>query len=207
MEEKASIKISYNKRVLFIGKTRSGKSYLSRFLVKQFMTTPDLQVIIIDPKHEWKKFGDGSSLDRPLLVTKYEKDIKVQVFQTFEWIPALDTMIDKILKRGKAIVVFDELGGLATASQVPNGITRLWTQGGGMGVGSWALIQQPKRVPLVIKSQSEIFFMFRINSAQHRKDIQDFIPDDRVIKNPLPNRYFWLYEEGMDKAVLIKPIK
>jgi len=207
MEEKEQISIAYNKRLLFIGKTRSGKSYLSRVLMNQFKKVKDLQIIIIDPKHEIKKFGDGSSLEKPKLVTEYQDKLKVQVFQTFEWLPSLDRMIDKVLKRGKAIVCFDELGGLATASHVPSGITRLWTQGGGKGVGAWSLIQFPKRVPLVIKSQSEHIFLFRINSKEDRKAILDFIPDERIVPKPLPNRYFWHYEEGNDAAQKFKPIK
>lgn len=202
-----TLNVSHNKRLLFIGKTRSGKSYLSRYFLKLFSRDTTRQIIIIDPKHELRQFGDGTSLDYPKLVKKYDDKIRFQVFQTFKWIPELDDMVDKLLKRGNAIVLFDELGGLCDANNVPMGITRLWTQGGGKGVGAWALIQVPRRVPLVIKSQSELFFMFRINSLEHRKAILDFLPDIRVVKEVLPNRYFWVYEEGMDRAIKCKPIK
>jgi hypothetical protein len=213
MEKQNKLNISYNNRLLFIGKTRSGKTYLSNYLLKQFLEKenkgkPDkpLQVIIIDPKHELKRFGDGSSLDKPKLVKTYDKHAIVQVFQCFTWNDALEKMVDAVLKRGKVVVKLDELGGLATATQVPSGITRLWTQGGGMGVGSWALIQFPKRTPLVIKSQSEVFFMFRITSLDDRKAILDFIPDEKILSKALPKRYFWVYKDEWDSATLAKPI-
>jgi hypothetical protein len=206
-DKQQQLTLRYNQRLLFIGKTRSGKSFLSRALMQNFARDKDLQIIIIDPKHEWKKFGKGDSLSSPRLVTKYMEKVRIQIFQTFTWIPALDEMIDKILLRGKAIVIFDELGGLADANKVPDGIMRLWSQGGGKGVGAWALIQRPKRVPLIIKEQSEVFFMFRIISLEQRKAIQDFISDIRVIEQALPKFYFWVYEEGWDKAILARPIK
>jgi len=207
MAEKQVINLAYNKRLLFIGKTRSGKTFLSRIFMRMFARrVPDLQIIIIDPKHEIRKFGKGATLDTPKLVTRYSK-VKVQVFQTFEWIPALDEMVDKLLIRGKAIVCLDEMGGIATANSVPSGLIRLWTQGGGKGVGSWALIQYPRRVPLVIKSQSEHFFMFRINNKDDRKTIADFIPDTRIINDVVPPHWFWYYGEGDDIATKFKPVK
>src|ERR1700676_2306090 len=118
------IGIQPNKRYTFIGKTRSGKSFLAWYLLRHFARNKERQIIFIDPKHEHKSFGDGKSLDWPKLVTKYDPKAHVQIFQTFKWIPALDDMVDKVLKRGNVIVVLDELGGLANAMTVPDGLTR-----------------------------------------------------------------------------------
>jgi hypothetical protein len=48
--------------------------------------------------------------------------------------------------------------------------------------------------------------MFRINSADDRKDMMDYIPDRRIVFDRLPLKYFWLYSDDMDKAIKCKPI-
>lgn len=203
---KQQIAIQPNKRYTFIGKTRSGKSFLAWYLLRHFAKDKTRQIIFIDPKHERRQFGDGTLLDWPKLVKKYEPKTHVQVFQTFQWNTELDNMVDHVLKRGNTIVVLDELGGIADANSVPKGLTRLWTQGGGKGVGSWAMLQRPKRTPQVIKTQTEMFFLFRINSREDRKDLLEYIPDNRVLEERLPLHYFWLYSDDMDAAIKCKPI-
>lgn len=199
--------IAFNNRLLFVGKTRTGKTFLSNHLLKQFAERHEnLQIILLDPKHERRIFGTGESLDAPKLVTKYHKNIKYQCFQAYHWNQELEDTVDSLLKRGEAIFDLDELGGIATANSVPSGITRLWTQGGGKGVGSWAKIQYPKRVPGVIKSQSEYIFMFRINPEEDRQDMLNYIPDRRILQK-IPKRYFWLYHDDMDNVILVKPLE
>jgi hypothetical protein len=200
------IDLSYNKRLAFIGKTRSGKTFLANHLLSHFQKQKDIQIILLDPKHERRKFGDGSSLEGPKLVKEYKKNIKVQCFQEYHWNPSLDDTVDQILKRGKVIFDLDEIGGIATANSVPDGITRLWTQGGGKGVGAWSKFQKPLGIPKVIKSQSEYFFMFRINPLDDRKDMLNYIPDEQILQK-IPLRYFWLFHDDLDTATLIKPIK
>ena len=201
------LNISYNKRLSFVGKTRTGKTFLANHLLEQFQRrTKDLQIILIDPKHERRVFGDGQSLSAPKLVTEYKKNVPVQCFQTYHWNDALDDMVDKLLKRGKAIVDLDEIGGIATAMSVPEGIERLATQGGGKGVGFWSKYQKPRGLPKVIKSQSEYFFLFRLNPEEDRQDMLNYIPDKRILQK-IQKYFFWLYHDDMDEAVLVKPLE
>lgn len=200
------LQISHNKRVSFVGKTRTGKTFLANHLLGHFQRKQDLQIILLDPKHERRVFGDGESIDAPKLVTKYHKNSRVQCFQSYHWSEELDNVVDKLLKRGNAIVDLDELGGIASATSVPDGITRLATQGGGKGVGLWAKYQKPLGVPKVIKSQSEYFFLFRLNPHEDRKDMLNYMPDTRILKK-IEKYWFWLYHDDMDTAVLCKPLE
>jgi hypothetical protein len=203
-----SIVIQPNKRLLFVGKTRSGKTYLANYLLKQIQKKiPDQQIIIIDPKHELVQFDKkGKEIEAPKLVEKYDDKASFQVFQSYTWIEPLDRMVDVVLKRGKVTVVLLELGGLATATSIPSGITRLWTQGGGKDVGAWAQIQQPRRVPSIIKSQSEHFFLFRINPVTERQDLLNYIPDEQILQR-CEKYWFWYYSDDLDVAQLYSPIK
>jgi hypothetical protein len=175
-------------------------------MLDHFQHKKDLQIIIIDPKHERRIFGDGKSYDKPKLVTAYSSKIKVQCFQQYRWGTNLDDMVDKLLKRGNAIVSLEELGGIASATQVPDGIVRLATQGGGKGVGLWAQYQKPTGIPKVIKSQSEYFFLFRLNPTEDRKDMLNYIPDEQILKK-IEKYFYWLYSDDMDRAVFVKPLE
>lgn len=159
-------------------------------------------------------FGDGTSLDRPKLVNAYDPGARVQIFQTWVWTEALDDMIDKVLtrvtpdgQRGRVIIVFDELGGLASSNVVPWGLIRIYTQGRGKGVGAWAMFQGVKGYPTVIKKQTEIWFIFRITDENDRGDLYAYVHDPQVIDRKIPRRYFWLYDDEWDTAMYFKPIK
>lgn len=199
--------VSYNNRLLFVGKTRTGKTVLARELITQFAKKEkDLQIITIDPKHELRAFGDGETIDAPKLATEYNKKAKYQVIQSYHWNDALDNMVDKIMARGHAIVNLLEMGGIATANSVPDGITRLWTQGAGKGVGAIAQLQFPKRNPGVVKSQSEFIFMFRLNPLEDRQEMLNYIPDKKILQK-IPKYFFWLYHDDLDSAVYCKPLE
>lgn len=203
----SNLKIQPNKRLIFVGKTRSGKTFLAKQLLRMILDrTKDTQVIFIDPKHETTFFGNGEDLEHPKLVEKYNSKVRVQVFQTFTWNEHLEHMVDAVLKRGNAIVVLDEIGGIATATTVPTGITRLWTQGGGKNVGAWSLVQFPRRIPSVIKTQSEHWFIFRLNSLDERKELLNFIPDSSILEK-LEKYYFKYFNDDMDTCTLFSPIK
>jgi hypothetical protein len=204
---RVQISIKPNKRYTFFGKTRSGKSFLAWYMLRAFSKDPKRQIIFIDAKFEHKQFGDGKVLDFPKLVKKYDPKAHVQIIQTFHWTADLDAMVDKLLLRGNAIVVLDELGGIADAHSAPKGIIKLWTQGGGKGVGAWAMLQTCSGTPSVIKKQTEMYFMFKMNDENERKDIVKYIPDKRIVQERLPLHYFWLFSDDMDAAIKCKPIK
>lgn len=210
------MRIQPNHHIAFIGMTRSGKTFLSYQLLRKLsQDNKNRQIIFIDPKHERTHFGDGSALDSPKLVKRYDPKIRFMVFQEYIWTDELELMVDKVLKlhNGKnklyncAIVVLDELGGIASSTSVPSGITRLWTQGSGKNVGCWACMQSTKRYPTVIKDQSTLFMVFRINNEQRLKDLRDWIPDTRVSTIKLPLHHFWFYKDGMDYAIHCLPLK
>jgi len=183
-----------------------GKTFLANYLAKQFARkVPDLQMVFIDPKFERRAFGDGETIDKPKLVTKYNPKIRFQCFQSYNWTSELEDMTMQIMKRGTAIVDLDELGGLATAQVVPDGITRLATQGRGKGVGLWSKYQKPLGVPKVLKSQSEYFFLFRLTPHEDRREMMNYIPDEAILER-IPKFYYWLYHDEMENAILVKPI-
>lgn len=207
-----------DQRYLFIGKTRSGKSYLARYLLK-LARRKKWRIVIIDPKKDWmgrgterRPFAEGKSkgtVDNPVYVEEFRLDLAVQIYQPVEWGEDVAQFCKAIMEAGNTIVYFDEITQLVSASRVPKEFNVLWTQGAALNVGAWCATQRPRNIPLIVKDQAEMWFMFQISSYDDRKVVEGFIPIEdtpELVLRPLPKRYFWYWEDTMPKPVLVKPL-
>jgi len=207
-----------DQRITFIGQTGSGKSVVSRYLLKM-ARKKGWRIVIIDPKRDWQKYlgkvyptaekGLGT-VDSPWLVKEFRGRLAVQLFQPLEWDANCETFFQAIIACKNTIVYIDEITQLASATVVPREIKLLWTQGRSLNIGAWCSTQRPKGIPLVIKDQSEVWFLFRINSKDDRKVVKGYLPLDRtpeVVEHPLPKYYFYYWEDSMPSPILVKPLK
>ncbi len=166
-----------DQRLLFIGQTGSGKSVLSRYLLK-VARKQGWRIVIVDPKKDWmhylgKKYkfaekGHGT-VDSPWLVEEFYPKYAVQIFQ-----PVV-----------------------------------IWTQGRALNIGGWCATQRPKGIPIVVKDQSEVWFLFRINSKDDRLVVRGHLPLDEtpeVVDKPLPKYWFYYWEDSMPRPMLVKPL-
>lgn len=207
-----------DQRYLFLGKTRSGKSFLARYLLK-LARRKKWRIVIIDPKCDWmgrgpgrRKFADNKSLgtvDSPRLVTEFDPSLAVQIFQPVTWSEECARFFRAIMQVGNTIVYFDEISQLVTASFVPVEFNVLWTQGAALNVSAWCATQRPRNIPLIVKDQAELWFIFRILSLEDRKIIVGYVPVEdmpEVWQQALPYRWFWFWEDHMERPVLVKPL-
>lgn len=195
-------------RVLLCGRTGCGKTTLVKELLK-FMNN-FVKIIIVDTKGLWtnrKPFAKNGlgTVETPRLVQSFNPKFNVQVFQTFEWNDALEECCKQILKLGHYIFYIDDIGGLADAYSIPNGIQNIWTMGRANFVGGWASTQYPKRIPKIFKSQAEHFFIFNL-VQEDKDDVVKFAQDIRIATQKIANRFFWYFREGSDYATLFSPI-
>ena len=209
-----------DQRFLFLGKTRSGKSYLARYLLK-IARRKGWRIVIVDPKKDWqgrgsdrkRPYAQGKSLgtvDSPRLVVEFDPDLAVQIFQPARWDESCARFFAAIMVVGYTIVYFDEIAQLVSASFIPIEFAVLWTQGAAISVGAWCGTQFPRRIPIIVKDQAEVWFIFRIINVNDRKVIGDYIPTEaepRVVTMVLPYRWFWFWEDSMAAPVLVKPLK
>jgi len=177
------------------------------------------RIVIVDPKKDWQGRGkekkplakkpENSTVDSPYLTRVFRPDVPVQLFQPVEWDDSCDAFCAKIMEVGNTIIYFDEITQLVDATRVPMRFKILWTQGRSINVGAWCGTQRPLGIPLVVKDQAELWFIFRIANREDRKVVDGYIPTDetpQLVDQALPYRYFWFYSDVLDKPILYKPL-
>jgi hypothetical protein len=208
-----------DQRITIMGQTGSGKSVISRFLLEG-MRKKRWRIVIVDPKKDWMKylgkkyeFAEGKSLgtvNNPVLVKDFNPKLAVQIFQPLEWDHTCEVFFKAVIATRNTIVYIDEITQLASAVTVPRELKIIWQQGRSLNIGAWCSTQRPKGIPVMIKDQSEIWFLFRINNIDDRKVVRGYIPLEEtpeVVARPLPKFWFWFWEDSMSKPVLVKPLK
>lgn len=208
-------------RGILLGKTGSGKTELAKWLFRP--VAAKMPVVIVDRKHlwlgenpVWAKRKEPGTIDRPHLVTKFNPDFHVQVFQP-SGPEEMEAQYAAILKTGRRAVYIDETKGLATATSVPTEMDRVWTQGRALGVPAWVGSQSARGIPLIFKSQAEKWIILQI-SKPDLESIEEYVPlvgsDDmsiaqaaRGMRQKLKARFhFYYYEPSMDEPIFLNPV-
>jgi DNA helicase HerA-like ATPase len=191
--------VESGQRVVAVGKTGSGKSFLMRFLVKQLR-----RCLVLDPKSmidpvewnlEWATQHGIRDLDRG-------KDVKLLVRGTDmqDWTYWLQAAWDV----GNVVVYIDELYALVDFGQAkaPQILSRLYTQGRERLVGVWGATQRPSWVPMFTMSESDWFFMFRVQLGDDRKRLAELMGES--VLEPVPDRHgFWEYNTEWDYPLYV----
>ena len=190
---------------------------MARYLLK-LARRKKWRIVIVDPKKDWmgrgkdkKPFAEKGlgTVDRPVLATTFNPGLAVQIIQPIEWDGETAAFFRAIMATGYTIVYFDEISQLVTASSVPLEFNILWTQGAAIGVGAWCSTQRPRNIPLIVKDQAEVWFIFRIINIEDRKIIVGYVPVEglpELVERPLPYRWFWFWSDDMERPILVRPL-
>lgn len=214
------IKIDPSERWLILGKTGSGKTEYVKYMLR--IIEKSMPVVIIDPKELWLGKGKGrkedwesdkkkpGTIDRPHLINSFNPKWHVQCLQPdvdgAEEDERLISVCNAVFERGNTFVYFDESEGIATATQVPKYVRRLWKTGRAHNIGCWVSTQAPKGIPRIFKSQAEKFVVMKVGV----EDIKFSAELVHAMEEEVAElgRFEWLFYDNteMDSAVWNPPI-
>lgn len=183
-------------RIIFVGKTGSGKTYLARMLVSQLD-----RVIVIDPKgsikdkadwglDEWSPEVEKDIMSGAAVRARYTTDPETDDYQ------AAYEEIFRLAFQAKNIVVYiDELYGvIREGGRGGKWLRNLYTQGRELNVGTWGATQRPSWVPLFCISECEFFWVFRLQLAKDRARMAEIMGEKVMIEIDRRDKYgFWFY--------------
>lgn len=218
--------IKGSQRVFLVGKTRSGKSTMARYLLEEVVRAGG-RVFIIDPKKDWmgraphrKPYGLPSndfkgSVEQPILTSKFNPEYRVMIYEPAEWDKNCDNIMLDAIRTGYTTIYIDEIKQLVPATYAPKNLQIAYTQGAAAGVGVWGGVQRPKGIPEIMKDQAEVWIVFRVKKREDRIDIGTYICEENnnphqlppILRIPLQYRWFIFYEDSMMYPVLCMPLQ
>lgn len=198
------IDIESNERIIAVGKTGSGKTFLMKYLTKKLK-----RLMVLDPKAmidpaEWRlDWVDGRGLrdlqngkDARLLVRTYDSTEWAE-FLTYAW------------NAGNLVVYIDELYALVDfgRSVPPRILSQLYTQGRERLVGMWGATQRPAWVPMFTLSESDWFFAFRTQLQDDRKRLAELMGPEVLDPIPVEDPHgFWMYYAQWDNPIYVEQL-
>lgn len=200
-------------RALIVGQTGSGKTVFNIWLMERIPTAP---IIIYDTKIE-PKF---EALPRSRVVETIAQMADAYHDVTIDYIvvrPSLDLMTDPealdkylyyhYLHFHHSVAYIDE--GVTfhnTNGRAYIGLIGLMTRGRSKGITTILSTQRPRGISRTLLSESQKFFIFRVQDKDDRKRLGDVIPE--FANMPLPPKHaFYFFESGEDAPQLFKPVK
>lgn len=177
------IHIRNDERVIFAGRTGSGKTVLAKHLLKRLN-----RVIVIDPKHTFRL--EGYEIRRSL--PAQGSDFRIIYRPRMQDDDGLALVLSQAM-RGKYVTIYvDELATLAEMFPVSTVVLQdIARTGRERHVAIWAATQRPRGVPKVFFTEAEVVFLFDLRWEDDRKHIAQFIGPEA--EEEIERYTFWYY--------------
>lgn len=171
---------------MLVGQTGSGKTTLARYLLnhRRYKVVADYKGRIDWP--EYKTYTTLSKLvsareDSLLYRPSYAESQDEETQNKFwEW----------IYRRGGTTVYADETTAFAHGDIFPYHYGACLVRGRELGIELWSSTQRPTRVPQVMLSESEHYYVFKLKLPQDRERVEAFSGISRREILELPKQYF-----------------
>ncbi len=199
------MKMSSRSRTLIISMTQSGKTYMSAAMTNAIMISaklakrPRQAAVIVDSKRE-------PALAK--LVPTESRSLPPDKGGWYRFCPLSfedhEALLASVFERGDVWLWLDELPLVGDAVKYPESLDHIYRQGKVRNIGVLALAQDPKRIPMVAKSQSEIFLIGRIGAPDYIDACADMIHQprgelaSRIARMPKYSFLLWSWDHGTE---------
>lgn len=181
------ITIRDDERVMLVGTTGSGKTELAKHFLAGMTRT-----LVIDPKHTFRLDGYRRARGLPA----FGKDFHV-IYRPRPWddFPLAD-LIYKLNKMRDVTIYCDELATLheqfPATTQMLADVARTGRE---RHVSLWNATQRPRWTPRIFFTETEVYFMFHMRSAEDRAYMAGLLSPD--VFNDIDMFNFWYMRPGM----------
>jgi len=161
-------------RIFLCGKTGSGKTFAAHKICLALK-----RLVVLDPKgridaDEWN-LRPWDRETRTLLANG--EAIRTLIRAPIG--PGAEETWDRaylaVLNAGNVTLYIDEVYGVVETARPSPYLTAVWTRGRELGIGAYAASQRPAWVPIVMMSEAEHFFVFRLTVGDDRRRIAEFL--------------------------------
>ncbi len=175
------IHIRNDERVIFVGRTGSGKTVLAKHFLKRLN-----RVVVIDPKMTFVLEGFKRTKHLPLLGSQF----KIIYRPRLEDDGDMAQLCYNLMKMKHATIYVDELATLSemypTTTLILADIARTGRE---RHVAVWTATQRPRWTPRVFFTEAEVVFMFNMRSGEDRGYMSQFVGPEAL--DPIDKFTFW----------------
>lgn len=191
-----------DQRAIIIGTTGCGKTTLARYLLSWLP-----YVVVYDTKGciRWDNFYTVRSFQELQSVqTEYTHLHYIPTLEESRDTQAIDAFFQWVYLRGNCVLYVDELSYVCDSTTPPFWLSSILMRGRELGIGFIGSTQRPKRIPLVLFSEADNWFCFKLRLDEDAERVEKTLGVDREEIKQLPNHHF--YYGGYD-SLHPKPIK
>jgi hypothetical protein len=197
----ADIAPGTRQRGLLVGQTGCGKTTLGKWMLRNYSyclaLDPKISLGTSDAEPEGHLPGFelarspeelaelAGSYDR----LQYRPDPEYQQFE--EW----ERVYRWVFDRKNTFVYTDETNLVCKGPYPTDGMRACVTSGRERGIGMLHATQRPANIPGILLSESEHFYVFRLEKLDDRRRMAEMMPED-VVREPAKGHGFWYQGPG-----------
>ena len=195
------VRIRTNDRVCIFGRTGSGKTVLSLYLLQKCVSS-GARVIIHDIKHE---------LQLPYQIARSPAELESLVGNV-HYVP--DSLEDEdfnsvchfVYSQGNIMLWVDEIGYYTDSWKILRWHKELLVRGRTRGVGVVHLSQRPRGIHNVIVSECNHFFVFQLLLTSDIDKLRPVLPQQYCESIPELPRYHYIYSDIHRNVYMCRPV-
>jgi ABC-type dipeptide/oligopeptide/nickel transport system ATPase component len=173
-----NIAVSPTERGVIVGMTGSGKTVLA----KQLLQCARSHVVVYDAKGliHWPGYARYTSLRELTTLNKRDVENRPRIIYApnhFELDnpEVIDAFFSWIYNRKNTTLYVDEVYSVVRGESIPHYYNAVLTRGRELGISTISSTQRPKKIPQVVLSESENYYVFRLQLPQDRQRVREIV--------------------------------